>query len=208
MSTPSIAWQRLRTGNQSFSAIRRSGKRAGVPHQGPLAVVFRCADSDTSSEVLFDQVSGALMNISTWGHVIDTGVLAAAEYAVGTEGVPLIVVLGHDNCAAMRTALDAWSTVTFPQGAVRAVVEQAISSLTSHDAHIGTAEELAAAHVAHTGVSLLQKSAVIARAVDSGQAAIVCLASDGAIAGSQGRLRVCATFGEVSATAKSLLECG
>ena len=202
MSNPSAAWQRLQAGYRRFSATLRSRHRLALTDRSPVAVVFRCADSDMASEVLFDQRRGSLIDVSTWGHVVDTGVLATLEYAVGTLRTPLIVVLGHTDCAAMHTALKAWNNVAFPEGAVRAVVEQAISSLTRLDASIVDAEELSAAHVVQAGVTLLHKSPVIAKAVDSGQTAIVCLVGDR----TDGRLRVCATLGAVSESESPLLE--
>ncbi|ORB84412.1 hypothetical protein B1987_12075 [Mycobacterium kansasii] len=203
MSNPSIAWQRLQAGNQRFYAPLRSRQKATAKDHSPIAVVFRCADADTPSEVVLGQSWGSLIDISTWGHVIDTGVLATVEYAVGTLKTPLIVVLGHEDCAAMETALAAWNNVAIPEGAARAVVEQAISSLARQDADISTADELSAAHAVHTGVSLLHKSAVIAKAVDTGQTAIVCLVSNA----EDGRLRTCATFGHVDDSDSALLEC-
>ena len=124
------------------------------------------------------------------------------EYAVDTLTTPLIVVPGHPGCAAMHTALKAWHNVAFPEGAARAVVEQTVSSLTRLDASIVEAEDLSAAHVVQTGVTLLHKSPMIAKAVDSGHTAIVCLVGDR----TDGRLRVCATLGAVSETESPLLE--
>jgi carbonic anhydrase len=202
MSNPSAAWQCLQAGNRRFSATLRSRQRVTTTHRSPVAV-FRCADSDMASEVLFDRRRGSLIDISTWGHVVDTGVLATLEYAVGTLKTPLIVVLGHPDCAAMHTALKAWNDVAFPEGAARTVVEQAVSSLTRLNASVGNADELSAAHVVQTGVTLLHKSPTIAKAVDSGQSAIVCLVSDR----NDGRLRACATFGTVSESESPLFEC-
>jgi len=203
MANPSSAWQSLKAGNRRFAATLRSGQQVAELDESPVAVVFRCADAGMPSAELLDQRHRSLMVVSTWGHVVDIGVLASVEYAVATLKTPLVVVLGHSNCAAMQTALTAWNTVTFPDGTVRAVVEHAVASLARQDASIGNVDELAAAHVAHTGVSLLHKSPVIARAVDSGQSAIVCLVNDD----NDGRLRVCATFGDVSPTEPALLEC-
>ncbi|TVS89493.1 carbonic anhydrase [Mycobacterium helveticum] len=202
-SNPSAAWQRLRAGNERCCAALTSRADVATERQTPRAAVFRCADSPMASEAVFGQSRGSLVEISNWGHVVDTGVLAGLEYAVGTLRTPVIAVLGHPDCAAMHTALNAWKSVSFPDGAVRAVVEHGISSLTRLNTTIGTADELSAAHVAQTGVTLLHKSPLIAKAVDGGQTAIVCLVSDR----NDGRLRVCATFGDVSETASPLFEC-
>ncbi|MBY0443369.1 MAG: hypothetical protein K2Q25_14730 [Mycobacteriaceae bacterium] len=204
MSHPSIAWQRLQTGNRlSYAALRTIKHTVDADAHSPLAVVFRCADADTSSEAIFGQSARSLITISNWGHVIDTGVLATAEHAVGTLRTPLIVILGHQHCTAMHTALQAWKNVTIPEGTTRTVVEQAISSLACQNANISSPDELSAAHVAQTGVTLLEKSAVIAKAVDSRRCAIVCAVT----AADNGQLHTCATFGEVAESNAPLLEC-
>jgi len=205
MINASSAWQRLQAGNQHFYASMRSTKPVSGDSEAPVAAVFRCADATTPSEVVLGQSRGSLIDVSTWGHVIDTGTLATMEYAVGTLKTPLIVVLGHAHCAAMQTALTAWNNVSFPKGAARAVVEQAISSLTRLGGSIDDADELSAAHVVNTGASLLHRSPLIAGAVDGGQTAIVCVMSGGS--GGEGLLRTRAAFGDVSITDSPLLEC-
>ena len=84
---PLIAWQRLRTGNERlFMPVR--GHRGGLAGDRPVAAVFRCADAGLSSEMVFGQNWGSLIDVSTWGHVIDSGVMATLEYAVTTLEVP------------------------------------------------------------------------------------------------------------------------
>lgn len=200
MSNPTSAWQSLQAGNQHFYNTLR--KQQSVANgQPPAAVVFRSADSDVPSQVVFGQSWGSIIDISNWGHVIDTGVLATLEYAVGTLKTPLVVILGHSDSSAMQTALDAWNNANFPDGATRAVVEQAVSSLARKDAGINTADDLTAAHVAHVGVSLLHKSPLVAKAVDSGRCAIVAALLDRA----DGRVQVCGTIGQVSDNETPLL---
>jgi len=200
MINPSTAWHRIQAGNKRF-APHSQRRRATGTDRSPIAAVLRCADADTPSETVLGQNGGSLIEVSTWGHVVDTGVLATLEYAVGSLKTPLIVVLGHEHCAAMHTALTAWNNATFPDGAARAVVEQAISSLTRVGGTVDSIDELSAAHVTNTGAALLHKSPLIASAVDSGQTAIVCL-TPGA-----DRLRTCATFGDMTVGDAPLLEC-
>lgn len=200
MSNPTSAWQSLQAGNQHFYNTLRK-QHSAANGQPPAAVVFRSADSDVPSQVVFGQSWGSIIDISNWGHVIDTGVLATLEYAVGTLKTPLVVILGHSDSSAMQTALDAWNKANFPDGATRAVVEQAVSSLARKDAGINTADDLTAAHVAHVGVSLLHKSPLVAKAVDSGRCAIVAALLDRA----DGRVQVCGTIGQVSDNETPLL---
>ena len=201
-SDPLIAWQRLRTGNERFVMPVR-GHRGGLVEEQPTAVVFRCSDAGLASEDVFGQSWGSLIDVSTWGHVIDTGVLATLEYAVDTLEVPLIVVLGHHNCHAMRTAMRAWNDAALPEGATRVVVEHAIGSIVRRGAAADSIEAVTSAHIVETGLALLERSPVIARKVDAGQCGIVCVTtrSEG------GRLRACATVGAVGEVEGSLLEC-
>ena len=84
---PLIAWQRLRAGNERlFVPVR--GHRGGLIDEAPVAAVFRCADAGVASEVILGQSWGSLVEVSTWGHTVDTGVIATLEYAVEVLEVP------------------------------------------------------------------------------------------------------------------------
>lgn len=202
MSDPLIAWQRLRAGNeQFFMAVR--GHRGGLVDERPVAAVFRCADTGLASEMVFGQNWGSLVDVSTWGHLIDGGVIGTLEYAVDTLEVPLIVVLGHQNCPAMRAAMRAWTDAELPDGATRTVVEHAIGSIVRRGCGAGSIEAVTSAHIAETGLALLERSPAIARRVDAGKCAIVCATTDPA----DGRIVVHATVGAVGEMDGSLLEC-
>ncbi len=202
MLNPSIALQLLQAGNHVFTQTQRSHPTAPAEGHAPLAVVFRCSDDHIASEQLLGQNSGSLIDVRTWGHVVDTGVLATIEYAVGTLKTPLIVVVGHHSCDAMQTAVDSWNNIAMPDDATRAVVEQAMSSLVAPGAGAYDADQLADAHIMQTGVSLLHKSRVIAAAVDARRCAIVCLTTDPA----NGRVHVCGTLGDITPSDVPLLE--
>lgn len=199
---PLVAWQRLRSGNERFFLPVR-GSRSGVVDEQPVAAVFRCADTGVASETVFGQSWGSLIDVSTWGHVVDSAVLATLEYAVETREVPLIVVLGHQNCHAMVTAKRAWTDAEIPDGATRSVVEHAIGSIVRRGAAADSVETVTAAHIVETGLALLERSPVIARRVNAGQCAIVCATTDPA----DGRIVVQATVGGVGEVDGGLLEC-
>ena len=199
---PLIAWQRLRTGNERlFMPVR--GHRGGLAGDRPVAAVFRCADAGLSSEMVFGQNWGSLIDVSTWGHVIDSGVMATLEYAVTTLEVPLIVVLGHQECQAMRTAMRAWTDAVLPDGATRCMVEHAIGSIVRRGVDAGSIEEVTSAHVVDTGLALLERSPAIARRVDGGQCAIVCATTTS----TDGRIQTHATVGAVGEVDGTLMEC-
>ena len=201
-SDPLIAWQRLRAGNEKF-VLPVGGHRETQLDERPTAAVFRCADTALASEMVFGQSWGSLIDVSTWGHGIDSGVLASLEYAVEILEVPLIVVLGHQDCHAMRTAMRAWTDAVIPDGAARTMVENAIGSIVRRGAAADSVQTVTAAHVAETGLALLERSAVIARRVDAGNCAIICATTDSA----EGRIAVAATIGAVGEVDGDLLEC-
>ena len=201
MSDPMNAWQRLRAGNELFFLPVRGGQQ--TLHRGvPVAAVFRCADTDVASEMVFGQGWGSLLDVSTWGHVVDTGVLATLEHAVETLEVPLIVVLGHHECSAMRAAMRAWQHAELPDGAGRMVVEQALSSIVRRGSAADSVDEISSAHVVSVGMSLLERSPLIARRVDAGKCGIVCATTD-----DDGRVQAYATVGALGEAGDSLLEC-
>ena len=202
MSETLITWQRLRAGNERFSTPARE-QHLGLSDVRPSAAVFRCADAGLASETIFGQEDGSLIDVSTWGHVIDTGVMATLEYAVEILEVPLIVVLGHHDCRAMRTAMQAWNDAALPEGATRAVVEHAIASIVRRGVHGESIEAVTSAHIVETGLALLERSPVIARSIDSGRCGIVCATTrDG-----DSRLQTYATIGALGEVDDSLLEC-
>ena len=199
---PLIAWQRLRAGNERFFLPVR-GHREELLDDRPAAAVFRCADTGLASEMVFGQSRGSLIDVSTWGHVLDKGVMGSLEYAVDALEVPLIVVLGHQDCHAMRTAMRAWTDAVIPEGAARTVVEQTLGSIVRRGAAADSVQTVTAAHVAETGLALLERSPVISRRVDAGNCAIVCATTDSA----DGRITVHATVGAVGEVDGALLEC-
>ena len=201
-SDPLIAWQRLRAGNERFF-LPVKGHRQAPLDERPTAAVFRCADTGLASEMVFGQSWGSLIDVSTWGHGVDSGVLASLEYEVEVLEVPLIVVLGHQDCHAMRTAMRAWTDAVIPDGAARTMVENAIGSIVRRGAAADSVQTVTAAHVAETGLALLERSVVIARRVDAGNCAIVCATTDSA----DGRVTVQATIGTVGEVDGTLLEC-
>jgi len=199
---PLIAWQRLRAGNERlFLPVR--GYRGNPVDGRPVAAVFRCADTDLASEMVFGQSYGSLIDVSNWGHVVDNGALASLEYAVDVLEVPLIVVLGHHNCEAMRLAMRAWTDAVIPDNASRTVVEHAIGSIVRRGAAAESIAEVTAAHMVESGLGLLERSPVIARRVDAGQCAIVCATTDA----SDGRIVAHATVGAVGEVDGALQEC-
>jgi len=185
---------------RSVRSVMPLTTRSGRP---PVAgrTISACVGNQTS-EAVFDQSLGSVLNVSTLGHVIDAGVLATMEYAVGTLEVPLIVVLGHQGCPAMQLALQAWNEAIMPEGALRAVAEQTMSSIVRRGCAAESLDSVTVAHIVDAGLSLLEHSPVISRRVDAGSCGIVCVTME-----LDGRLRTHATIGALGDSHEALLEC-
>lgn len=104
---------RLAEGNARFAAYRPEHPDADRKHlaevasqQHPFAAIVCCADSRVSPELLFDQGMGDLFVIRTAGNMIGPLELGSIEYAVAHLGVPLVVVMGHEDCGAIKAYLE------------------------------------------------------------------------------------------------------
>lgn len=76
--------------------------------QWPWAVVLSCADSRVPPELIFDCGLGEIFTIRVAGNVANSESIASVEYAVHhlPKPVNLVVVLGHEGCGAVKTAID------------------------------------------------------------------------------------------------------
>jgi carbonic anhydrase len=104
-------------------------RAALVSEQRPFAVVFGCSDSRLAAEIIFDRGLGDLFVVRTAGHVVGPEVAASIEYGVSVLGVPLVVVLGHDSCGAVRAAYDAVTGAAAPSPGMAAIVDRIRPSL-------------------------------------------------------------------------------
>ncbi|MBM7277876.1 carbonic anhydrase [Gordonia rubripertincta] len=190
--TPREAWRILRDGNDRFVAGESQHPSQGIEDRARLAdgqhphvVLFGCADSRLAAEIIFDQGLGDMFVVRTAGHVIDSAVMGSLEYAVEVLEVPLIVLLGHDSCGAVKATLDALDDLQIPGGYIRDVVERVTPSiLAGRSEGLTRVDEFEARHVVETGRLLMQRSRIIADRISTGKLAIVGLTyklSDGQV---------------------------
>ena len=175
------AWKALKEGNERFVTGKPAHPSQSVEHraaltqsQRPIAVVFGCSDSRVAAEIIFDQGLGDMFVVRTAGHVLDSAVLGSLEYGVNVLKVPLIVVLGHDSCGAVKATLAALDDGVVPSGYVRDLVERVTPSiLLGRRLGLSRVDEFEAHHVRETGAALMSRSTAIAEGVAAGQLAVV-----------------------------------
>lgn len=104
---------KLRAGNAKFVAnpqaplpIDAARRAALAKGQAPFAAILSCSDSRVPPEVIFHSGLGDLFVIRAAGNITDKAILASAEYAAERLNVPLIVVMGHESCAEVKTTVE------------------------------------------------------------------------------------------------------
>ena len=113
---PDEILRKLLEGNKRFmngetTAPRRKPEDFAKLAEGqtPLAVIVGCADSRVPPEILFDQGVGDLFVVRVAGNVVSGAgatVKGSIEYAVAELNVPLVMVLGHTQCGAVKAAVN------------------------------------------------------------------------------------------------------
>jgi carbonic anhydrase len=113
--TPAAGLERLDIGNHRFvdgkrvhTYRERERREALVEGQSPFAVVVGCADSRVPPELLYDQGLGDIYTVRVAGNTVsDPVVMGSIELALLAVEPVAIVVLGHEGCAAVATAIAA-----------------------------------------------------------------------------------------------------
>lgn len=74
--------------------------------QYPKAVILSCVDSRVPVEDVFDRGIGDVFVARVAGNFANEDILGSLEFACKVSGSKLILVLGHNNCGAIRAAVD------------------------------------------------------------------------------------------------------
>jgi carbonic anhydrase len=111
--TPEEALERLVAGNKRYVSDklehpnRTSERREAVVYkQNPFATIVGCSDSRVSPEILFDQGVGDLFVVRIAGNVVGILGLDSIDFSALYLGCSLILVLGHENCGAVKAVVE------------------------------------------------------------------------------------------------------
>lgn len=125
--------RQLLAGNERFAAGSTKNPRrlpgdfrSVAEGQKPVAVIVTCADSRVPPELLFDMGVGDLFVIRVAGNVVSGAgpvVKGSVEYAVAELNVPLVIVLGHSSCGAVKSAVKHIDQTDSLPGAINELVE-------------------------------------------------------------------------------------
>jgi len=115
----------ITTAEQALTALRRGNQRwvAGTPThpstgmlrikqtgeggQKPFVSIITCADSRIPVERVFDRGVGEMFVVRVAGNITSTALTGTVEYGVGHLHTPLLVVMGHSKCGAVKATVEA-----------------------------------------------------------------------------------------------------
>ena len=185
--TPDEALAALKEGNARYVADPElcvadlaAGRSAVAGHQAPWATVIGCADSRVPPELIFGgRGVGELFVARNAGNLVDTATLGTVEYGAAVLGSPLILVLAHTACGAVKAACDVVSeNATYP-GAIGPMIEPILPAAIAVRSEAGdfvnnaamesagrTAQRLAAASPILTGLAGDEKLKIVAAIYD------------------------------------------
>ncbi|MGY0006490.1 carbonic anhydrase [Micromonospora sp. I033] len=178
--TPRTALAELLAGNRRFVSGQpvhghdvTAAAAVASGDQQPYAVVLGCIDSRVPLEAIFDQTFGSICVIRTGAHVIDRAVCGSIEYVVGQLGVRLVMVLGHERCGAVGSAVDALRTGRRPGGSLGYVVDRIAPAVHEVGADDPDAHRLAIRRHVRRTVGILRADDLLAGPVAAGEVAVV-----------------------------------
>jgi carbonic anhydrase len=174
------ALQRLMDGNKRYvanksvslneSASRRVAVAAG---QQPFATIFGCIDSRVPPELVFDRGLGDLFVIRTAGQVVDSAVLGSLEFTVAEVHVPLLMVLGHENCGAVKATLETLEAGATAEADINYLVEGIRPAVEKAGGRSGDEIENVVRVNVELVVERLKETSVLSQAVEKGELRIV-----------------------------------
>ena len=98
-------------GTPSMANMRLNTLKKFAFHQEPYAAVLSCSDSRVVPEIIFDCGIGELFVIRVAGITAGPNVIESIEYAVKKLKVPLLILLGHDDCGVMKYAKEHYPAI-------------------------------------------------------------------------------------------------
>jgi carbonic anhydrase len=181
--SPTDVWREMMRGNDRFVAGEPLHPRQDIEHreklaeaQAPHAALFGCSDSRLAAEIIFDKGLGDLFVVRNAGQVISDSVVGSLEYAVAVLQVPLILVLGHDECGAVKAAIDQAGADAPPLPPhilnLIAPIGPAVARAERIDG-VPDALDVGREHLRDTVAELLERSELISDAIAAGTLAVV-----------------------------------
>ena len=185
--SPADALAALKSGNERYvsspelcMAHLAESRTAVAAHQAPWATIISCADSRVPPELIFASHGvGELFVARDAGNLVDVTTLGTIEYGAAVLGSPLIVVLAHTACGAVKAACDiVTKNATYP-GVIGRMIEPIVpAALAVRNEPGDFADNTAKESAKRTAARLTSLSSIVGDLVDAGKVKIVAAIYD------------------------------
>jgi carbonic anhydrase len=186
-TSPDDAIALLKAGNERFAAGKSvncdliAQVKQTARAQAPFAAIVGCIDSRVPPELVFDQRIGDVFCARVAGNIVNTDIIGSLEYSTRVSGAKAIVVLGHNFCGAIKSAIDGVKL-----GNITALLknfEPALATLNSADGKRDShndplVQKVAEENARLTAASLTRRSPIIKALVDARQLKIAAAMHD------------------------------
>src|SRR5712672_2066538 len=157
-----------------------AGERT-ASNQSPYAAIVGCIDSRVPPELVFDQRIGDVFCARVAGNIVNTDIVGSLEYSTKVAGAKAIVILGHNFCGAIKSAVD-----DVKLGNITALLKNfkpALATLNKADGHRDShndplVQKVAEANARLTAASLTKRSPIIKALVDAKELKIAAAMHD------------------------------
>ena len=185
--SPDAALDALKSGNARYVAQPElctmdlaKQRDSVVGHQAPWATIVSCADSRLPPELIFGGHGlGELFVVRNAGNLVDTASLGTLEYGAAVLGTPLIVVLAHTSCGAVKAACDVVArNATYP-GVIGTMIEPILpAAIAMRDQAGDFVDNTASESARRTARRLAATGPLLADLTDAGKLKIVAAIYD------------------------------
>ena len=174
------ALQKLMDGNKRFVSGTLAQKDLSLKRreelakgQKPFATVLTCSDSRVPPELLFDQGLGDIFIVRVAGNVVDPIALGSIEYAAEHLGSPLLLILGHSKCGAVKATLEEKGK---PEGNIGEIEKKIMPAVQTAKKKGGTQDEMLETaikeNVKNVYADIMKNSKIIPNLVEEGKLTI------------------------------------
>ena len=176
--TPDQLWQDLMKGNKVYVSGHEkfddisSLREHSAAHQSPPVTVLSCSDSRVPTEIVFDKTINSLFIIRVAGNVAGPYEIASIEYAIANGYTKMIVVMGHEECGAVRAALSDKDPGSPSLVALVTKIRESFGTM-QRALDPATVKKAVEANTRASAADLLKQSKIISDAVASGKVALV-----------------------------------
>ena len=180
--TPDLVLEILKERNKEFSddnlTIRNTSERIRRASLGqfPGAVVLSCLDSRVPVEDVFHSGIGDLFVARVAGNISNEDILGSLEFACKVSGAKVVIVLGHEHCGAIKSAIDnvELGNITSLLSKIKPAIEKTTDfkgekKSSNHD----YLEAVTKANVQHTILNIRNNSPILKEMEDKGEIKIV-----------------------------------